>query len=314
MYIILKLFKIFPGSDIIDVSEFLGGKVLKTIIGFLFIAYFITLSSTQLRNFCNILKVTYFSQVPLGLLIIVFLAIGIIANRYGNSAITKINLVVVPLVMINLIVAFFCISPRFIPEKIFPILGHGINETFFSGISNIFAFTGLSYIYFLQPFLKDIKDYKKISFVGIGLSALYLLLSVISLLFSLIDVESINETSPLYFLIRCADWGRFLQRPDAIFFLGWILCLMSYISISIMFCNIILKKIGNFNSEFILAYPISALIFIVAIIPNGILQVRFIENYVFKYFTLILVFGISFIVLILANIKHKKLKLANKGE
>lgn len=312
LYIIIKLFKKFPNSDILDVSEFVGGKALKTIIGFLFISYFIILSSTQLRNFCTILKITYFTQIPISALIVIFLAIAVIANKYGGSATTKINLVIVPLVMINLLVAFFCISSKFVPEKIFPILGYGLNKTFFSGASNIFAFTGLSYIYFLQPLLKDAKSYKKISFLGMGLSALYLFLSISSLLFSFIDITSINEISPIYFLVRCADWGRFLQRPDAIFFLGWILCMMSYISICIMFCTIILRKIGNLDSKYILAYPIASLMFIVAILPKGMLEIRFIENYVFKYFTLILLFGISFIILIVANIKHKKIKLPNK--
>lgn len=305
LFIVLKLFKNFSNSDILDVAEFLGGKILKTIIGLLFVAYFVTISATQLRNFCEILQLTYFPYISISLLIIFFLIIAVIANKFGDASITRINLIVVPLVMINLLVAFFCISPRFVPERIFPILGYGFNETFFSGISNIFAFTGLSYIYFLQPLLRDTKKYEKLSFIGMGISALYLLLSVTALLFSFADVLYINELSPIYLLIRGANWGRFIQRPDAIFFLGWILCMMSYISITIMFITLIFKKIGNLSTKNILAYPASALIFIVAMLPKGMVEIRFIENYIFKYFTIGLVFIVSFIVLALANIKYE---------
>lgn len=314
LYIILKLFKNFSNSDIVDVAEYLGGKFLKIIIGTLFIAYFIVISATQLRNFCEILQLAYFPEVPISLLVILFLAIAVIANKFGNMSITRINLIVVPLVMINLLIAFFCISSRFVPERIFPILGYGINETFFSGLTNLFAFTGLSYIYFLQPLLKNSEKFKKISFIGMGISAIYLFLSITTLLFSFADVLSINEISPIYLLVRGADWGRFIQRPDSVFFLGWILCMMSYISITIMLVIVILKKLGNLNSKFPLAYPTSALIFIVAILPKGIAEIRFIENYVFKYFTLILLFVISFLVLALANIKHNKLKSPNNEE
>lgn len=312
LYIVLKLFKNFSNSDIVDVAEFLGGKILKTIIGLLFVAYFVTISATQLRNFCEILQIAYFPQIPISLLILLFLVIAVIANKFGATAITRINLIIVPLVMINLLVAFFCVSTRFVPEKIFPIFGYGINETLFSGISNIFAFTGLSYIYFLQPLLKDTRSFKKISFIGMGISALYLFLSIIALLFSFADVLSTNEISPIYLLVRGTDWGRFIQRPDAIFFLGWILCMMSYISISIMFITLIFKKLGNLSTNSILAYPASSLIFIVAILPKGMVEIRFIENYVFKYFSFALVFVVSFIVLILSNIKHKKVKSPNK--
>ena len=87
---------------------------------------------------------------------------------------------------------------------------------------------------------------------------------------------------------------------------------MSYISISIMLITIILKKLGNLNSKFALCYPASSLIFIVAILPSGIAEIRFVENYVFKYFSLILLFVISFLVLLFANIKHNRLKSPNK--
>ena len=50
-YLISKLFKKFPGSDIIDVSEFLGGKVFKIIVGIIFISYFLVSFSFLLRIF-----------------------------------------------------------------------------------------------------------------------------------------------------------------------------------------------------------------------------------------------------------------------
>ena len=38
VYLIYRLLGHFPGLDILDISEFLGGKTLKLIIGILFIA------------------------------------------------------------------------------------------------------------------------------------------------------------------------------------------------------------------------------------------------------------------------------------
>ena len=52
-YLIYKLIKNFSGSDIIDISEYLGGKVFKTIIGIIFISYFSISSGILLRNFCE---------------------------------------------------------------------------------------------------------------------------------------------------------------------------------------------------------------------------------------------------------------------
>lgn len=306
LFIIVKLFKNFSNSDIIDVSEFLGGKYLKIIVGILFIVYFMIISATQLRGFAEILKIVYFPKVAICFLTSTFLIVAIIANKFGINTIVKTNLIVVPLVMFNLLVAFFCVSTRFVPERIFPIFGYGINETFLSGTTNIFAFSGISYIYFLLPMLKKKEDFKAVSFIGIGISSLYVFLSVTCLLFSFADVLSINEISPIYLLIRGTDFGRFIQRPDAIFFLGWILSLMSYISISIMLITKIMKKIGNLKARFPVSYIAAILIFIVGLIPKGEVEIRFLQNVVYKYSTIVLIFIVSFLILVLANIKYKK--------
>ena len=53
---ISKFFKSFESQDLVDVSEFLGGKVLKWIIGALYVLLFIAVSSYILRYFSNLLE------------------------------------------------------------------------------------------------------------------------------------------------------------------------------------------------------------------------------------------------------------------
>ncbi|MBO5479414.1 MAG: GerAB/ArcD/ProY family transporter [Clostridia bacterium] len=304
--IMLKLWKPFGNSDILDISEFLGGKVLKVILGFLFILYFITISGTLLRNFSEMLKLVYFERTTICIILLFFLVTCVIANTFGFKAITKCNLIIVPIMLLNLLIAFFCIFSRFEIKRIFPIFGYGINQTFFSGMSNLFAFTGISYLYFLKPLLKKPEDFNKISYISIGISAFYLFLSITTLLFSFADILTINELSPVYLLIRGTDFGRFLQRPDALFILGWILSLMSYLSITIWSISNIFKKITKTKDTKPMIYSFAALIFVCALIPKNMAEIRFIQNIIFRYFTIILVFIISFLILLLANIKHKK--------
>ena len=52
--LIYRLLKNFPSYDIIDISEYLGGKCFKSIIGTIFILYFLISSSILLRNFVNV--------------------------------------------------------------------------------------------------------------------------------------------------------------------------------------------------------------------------------------------------------------------
>ena len=61
--LICKLIKSLGNGDIIDISEYLGGKVLKNIVGTIFIINFVVCSSMLLRNFCEGLEIVYFQMI-----------------------------------------------------------------------------------------------------------------------------------------------------------------------------------------------------------------------------------------------------------
>ena len=79
--IVLKLFNKFKGYDILDISEFLAGKWFKVIVGILFIIYFIFVSLTIIRNFSEMLRLTYFDKAPVSFIIICFIAVAVFTNR-----------------------------------------------------------------------------------------------------------------------------------------------------------------------------------------------------------------------------------------
>ena len=105
------------------------------------------------------------------------------ANKYGIKVISKVNLMIAPIIFVSILVIVISTSENFVIQRLLPIFGYGINETFFGSITNVFGFTGLAYLLYLQPLLKNEKDLKKISILSMIISGIYLLLSVISLLF-----------------------------------------------------------------------------------------------------------------------------------
>ena len=80
-YLICKLLRNFPSLDIIDISETLGGKVFKNIIGIIFIVYFISSSSILLRNFCECLKIIYYPMTDITFILLMFVVAVCLANR-----------------------------------------------------------------------------------------------------------------------------------------------------------------------------------------------------------------------------------------
>lgn len=108
--IICKCFKNFQNSDIIDISEYLGGKFLKSIIGICYIIFFALIICTIILKFISIIKVIYFPNAPhIYVFLFFFIAISV-ANFFGKRTILKTNAIIVPVIIFSLIVIFFGVS------------------------------------------------------------------------------------------------------------------------------------------------------------------------------------------------------------
>ena len=305
--LISKLFKPFPTHDIVDISEYLGKKTLKLIIGILYILFFVFISAIILRYLTNSLKLIYFEKSPLVFLLILFLIPIVFAVRLGIKPISRVNLIFTPIALISLFIILFSTSKDFVPQRIFPLLGFGANQTFLLGLNNIFAFSSFAYLYFLIPLLKNPEDFKQVAVISI-VSSILLFLSVICLIMMFPFIPFTDEMLSIYLLARLIEFGKFFQRIDAIFVLIWILSAFSFLAITLEFINRILKKLTKLKTHKEMSYSLCTIIFSLALVFENSAKVKFLQNVVLKYFVIILIFIISLFVLLLANFKHKKEK------
>lgn len=303
--LILKLLKNFAGLDIIDISEYLGGKVLKILIGTLCIFYLILETAFLTRMFSKNLFLVYFNNYPLTFIIYLFLFVAVIANIMGKKSIIKTNTIIVPIALISLLFTFIFVIDLLRIERSLPLFANGASSIFLSGASNIFAFNGLFFLYFISPMLNKKVDAAKITFTSILICGIFLVLSIATLVFAFSDIYDINRISPMYFIIVNSRLTAFLERPEVLFIFIWTLALMSFISIAVMFCLNIFKKLTNMKEAKSLSVAVCCIIFIVSLLINNVFALETIANAFYKYGSLIMVFGIPILILIAANIKKK---------
>lgn len=307
--LILKLFQRFRDYDILDISEYAGGKTLKILIGILSIAYLLIEAGLLTSSFSQNLLLVYFSQYPATFLLFFFLLIPSFAATYGDKAILKTNAILVPFAVISLLVTFIAASSSFEPQRALPFLGNGFSTTFLSGASNIFAFNGLFFLFFITPMLSNKEKTEKITFISILITGLLLLFAVIALLFAFPDIYKVSRLSSIYFMVLNTNFGDFIQRPEIIFIATWMLALISFLNIAILFTLRIFKKLTNVKNPAPLSLAFIAIIFTIALIPSNLFNLNKWFNQFYQIASLILIFGIFISILIFANIKHK---LSNK--
>jgi len=311
-YIIYKLLNKFPTFDILDISNFLGGKLLKNFVSIIFSGYFIFFSAALLKNFASCLQIIYYPNTNIFFIIISFLIVAIFVCNLKYNAIYRSNLITIPLIILNILVLFIGNTGNFTFENIFPVLGNGIKETFFIGLSNLFAFQGLLYILFLPPHLKDVTKLKKISLISIIFSAIYLLISISIILF-MFDGTTTTKTllMPLYSAVRYIEFGTFFQRLDSVFILTWIISFISYLSIVINICSNILKKSTSTTSLKFPSIFIAFLILVVTFFAKNYAFSTYWADVVYKYaFFAILILSLTILIIsfVIKSFKSKNLK------
>ena len=298
-----KLFSPFKGKDILDVAEFVGGNILKKVVSIIYTLYIIFIAGILLLNFANTLKTIYLQDMPTELICLVFILIALIANQFGFKSVTITNAIILPFIIVAILIIFFALFSRFVPERFFPLLGYGANNTF--------AFGEILLLFLMRSNYNDPKDSKKIGLTSIIFSGILLFLSITSLLLIFPFATGGEGILSIYMITRSIQFGTFFQRVDAFFILIWVLTFFSYISVLLAFGLKITNKNVKAEKSNVPAFLIGLGIFIVTLIPQNIAQIRFAENVIYKYSCLIIVFAMSFVIMLLGYLKKRKKGLVN---
>lgn len=309
LFIILlfcNLFKKFPGLDLLDISKYLGGNLLKDIVGTFFIAYFTISSSIMLRNFCEGLVVVYYPLTNYIFVILMFIIAIVLINRLGFSSTLNVSSIVFPIVLISALLLFFGNIDNFNFRRAYPILGDSIYNTFILGLKNIGAFGGICYLYFLPPMLKEPEKFKKIAVISVIVTGLFIFLCVATLLFMFSFFISADEVMPLFSAARYIEFGIFFQRFESVFLLIWIISFCCFLSITCKFSTHIFNKMFNLSDIKPMANIFILLIFGLSLLPQNYAVANFLETSIYRYLRIVVGFILGMTILILANLKKEK--------
>lgn len=313
-YLVTKFFKVFPNSDLLDVCEYTAGKTIRNIYTILFMIYLFTVSAFVIRIFAESLVLIYFPNMDVDMIVLIFIIITSIMNILGFKSIARASVIIFPIILVAFIFVFVSSSSSFVPERALPILGYGFNETFLSGLSNIFAFSSALIIVMIAPYINEGNRMRNVSFISLFIYGLSILGGIITMLFIMPSIDNLNNTLAVYILAKRVTIGNFIQSIDAVFILVWIMLIFVYLAIIMHFILTSFKKLVPVKHEINMVYSFSAIIFIISMLPKTTTNINFFESVVYKYASIIFVFFISFAVLICGYVKKKhELKKGDLG-
>lgn len=306
-FLISKLGVRFPGKDLMDICEEVGGRVLKTIVGIIILTSLLFIVPVTLRQFAEFMKEISFFVSPLSF-VTVFLIAGMVAACYaGLEPIIKVTSVLVPIINIVLFGGLVSILPYFDINRMFPVLGKGAMSIFIGGIPKISVFFELIVLLFLAPYIKPAKNFRKIGFASISFTGINMILASI-IIGCVADYHiAMEEFLSEYVMARQLNIGRFFERGEAVFIPLWVFSALLYISILFYFIIVIFTRLLNlpYYKPFIFSFAI--LLLNLSFIPGGLESAIMLDTHYFRNTAGIITFLIPTIILAIAKIRKKGL-------
>lgn len=308
-WLIVFLFKPFKGQDIFHVCHFLGGNALQILVEFLYIISLLIVPIYVFKNIAESLTTIYFATSPLLYILLFFLISSMIANHFPLKVLAKANTILMIVSFLGIVLILISSAKYFSFDRLFPIFGYGYKQTFITGLDSLFSFSGIGYLFLLYPLIDKTEKFKKISIISIIISGIYLFFSVTCILLSVSFSTKGGESFSLYLLSRNVEFGRFLQRVDAVFILFWIISIILYISFVIYFAIDIFKRLTKISDSRYINYSMHLLILAILLIPCTLAHFNAVVEKLFRFSIFGLIYILSILILALANLK---LRFTNK--
>jgi len=300
--------KAFKGKNILEITEFLGGNILKKIVGTIFCATLFMEVSTMLMRFAESTKIAILPVTPI-LIVEGFFLIGMIISAYiGIESISRMHLVFYPLIIVGLLIVILGVIPNYKFANIFPILGTGPKNIFIYSINELSIFSELLAFYVLWAFGEKNNTINKNIFKGILLSIVIFTVSTLSFVMIFPYPKSNLFYLPFFKMARIIEYGKFFQRIESIFVLFWIFSGLLYLSLMFFVVLNVFQKSFNLKYYQPLIFPFAILTLAVSIIPENLAEMNKVyrEN-ILKYSWTVAII-LPLLICILAYIKMKKRK------
>lgn len=249
--------KLRPNENIFILSKQCFGKFIGTILNIIFALYFLLAGTAIASGMNNVLKIHIvpFLSSP-KLLVIFFIPPALIAYK-GLKTVSRASEIVFYLTLFLFLVPLASISRGSI-YNVMPLFGSGFINILKSSKDTAFAYTGIEIIFILYPYIKNNKDMKKNSIIGVAITAfIYAWFTFITIYYLGIDAipkfiwSTITVTHPLAISIInnfkslfMVLWTAIMFKIIGIFYYGFTFSL-----------NELFKKIPTYIYIF-LSYPL----------------------------------------------------------
>ena len=162
-----------------------------------------------------------------------------------------------------------------------------------------------------MPLLNQKKDFTKIVFLSFTINLLLIIISVIAILqyypTSLTkEIANVTSSNIILAVTRRIQISSFLSQTDSIFILFWGYAILNYVSLLVNGIIYTLHKNFHYQNQQELSFAVIPILLGSILFINNQIKLYYLETVIFKNYSMILTFGIFFLIAILGYFKIKR--------
>ncbi|MEH7276132.1 GerAB/ArcD/ProY family transporter [Neobacillus vireti] len=210
----------FPDKNIFQVFELCIGRKGTIIITFVYIVYFLYISSRVIRDFGELMVTAILPNTPIEMMSLTLCLLMGYILYLGIEVLARTSEIFTPYIFgfLFLLTVFLFASGTTEVNQIQPIFGEGIVPVFKTAFMelSLFPFGELIAFSVIYASLTNKKYSLRVSITGIGIATILLMLSSFLMIITL-GVDSTERSNfPLLSTARAVSIGEFIERIDAL--------------------------------------------------------------------------------------------------
>lgn len=271
-FITIRVYEKAGMKSILDISEEVGKKPLKIIVGLILIIIFTANVTVTMRSFPESVKNTLLPLTPMEVITTMLAAAIAVAAFAGIFSLSRIHSIYIPFAGIILVILLIMLTPYMNIVNIAPLFGKGTYNILLSGLEGLSIFSDILVLFVLIPFCKSFNEVKKGGGYAVIISAV--VSCVLVFFYNMIYANPVAQEFifPVYQMTRLIRIGEFFQRLDAFFEFIWSIAMMLYAGVYLYVICYIFKSVFNLKYTKELIIPFVIIISCISFIPSSIVD------------------------------------------
>jgi spore germination protein len=308
-YLISVITRTYPRKTLVEFGRELVTTPISDLISIIFCIYLVILGSFEVRLFAEVSKMFLLNRTPTEVIIITMLLSTSYIARYGIEGLSRMALLIIPIVIIPLFFLFLTLIPEMDFTNIFPMfrfkfinLIKGIPTTFFS-------FIGFEFLLIFMAFVDKPKESARYNVFSVAIvTVIYILVFFVTLL-RFGSTELHHQIWPTLSLMKIIEFpGAFIENIEGIVMALWVLAAFTSLGPLLYIAALILSKVSRVDEHSYFVLPIIPIIYFLALIPDSLAHLyTYMDLFSFYLGTFItVIIPVIFIVIILIKKRRKR--------